>query len=191
MPYGERSTAVSVAGVGELDEATLIRDVVRGSERAFRRMYREHTPALFRLALRMVGGSEWAAEDVLQEAWWRGVSGLKSFEGRSSLRTWMSSIVVRCALERIRWEQKDGEALPDELPTARETSDPVRRIDLERAFEAMPDGYRTVLVLHDVEGYRHEDISGLLGIASGTSKSQLSRAREWMRRELGHDYAVE
>ncbi len=187
----EQAAAVSVADVDGSDEAALIREVVQGSEQAFRRMYREHTPALFRLALRMTGGSESTAEDVLQDVWWRAVRGLNSFEARSSLRTWLSSIVVHCALERIRWEQRDGEALPEELPPSPDSHDITSKLDLERAFEAMPAGYRTVLVLHDIEGYRHEDIGGLLGIASGTSKSQLSRAREWMRRTLGHDYAVE
>ena len=154
-------------------------------------MYSEYTPALFRLALRMTGGSDATAEDVLQEAWWRAVRGLPSFEARSSLRTWLSSIVVHCSLERIRWERRNGDAPPEEFPPAPESRDSVSKIDLERAFEAMPPGYRAVLVLHDLEGYRHEDIGGLLGIASGTSKSQLSRARKWMRRALGHDYAAE
>ncbi|MCH7532892.1 MAG: RNA polymerase sigma factor [Gemmatimonadetes bacterium] len=137
---------MSVADVEGVDEAALIREVVRGSEQAFRQMYREHSPALFRLALRMTGGSESAAEDVLQEGWWRAVRGLKSFEARSSLRTWLSSIVVRCALERIRWEQRDGEALPEELPPSPDSHDMASKLDLERAFEAMPSGYRTVRV---------------------------------------------
>ncbi len=182
---------VSVADVDRVEEAALIQEVMRGSEQAFRRMYREHTPALFRLALGMTGGSESTAEDVLQEGWWRAIRGLGSFEARSSLRTWLSSIVVRCAWERIRWEQRDGERLPEELPPSPDPQDVASKLDLERAFEAMPPGYRTVLMLHDIEGYRHEEIAGLLGIESGTSKSQLSRARKWMRRALGHDYAVE
>jgi len=172
------------------DEAALIRGVIEGREGAFRDMYRAHTPALYRLAMRMAGGSESTAEDVLQEAWVRAVRGLPAFRLQSALRTWLSAIVVRCALERIRWEERDGDELPDELPAAPEGGDPASQIDIERAFEGMPSGYRAVLVLHDIEGYRHEDIGGLLGIAPGTSKSQLSRARAWMRRALGHDYRV-
>lgn len=139
----------------------------------------------------MMGGSGSSAEDVVQEAWARAVRALERFEGRAALRTWLSRIVVHCALERIRWERQAGEALvdPGSIPaTGAETRE--ERIDLERAFESLPPGYRAVLVLHDIEGWTHEDIAGLLDLAPGTSKSQLSRARAWMRRALGLDYRM-
>jgi RNA polymerase sigma-70 factor (ECF subfamily) len=174
------------------DEAAAIRAVLAGNEAAFRALYRAHAPALYRLALRMTGGSDTAAEDVVQEAWARAVRGLARLEARASLATWLGRITTHCALERIRWERRGGEALPEPeaIPSPGRES-PLERVDLERAFEALPPGYRAVLVLHDVEGFTHEEIGGLLELSPGTSKSQLSRARAWLRRALGNDYAME
>jgi RNA polymerase sigma-70 factor (ECF subfamily) len=174
------------------EESALIDGVLAGDEAAFRSMYRSHSPALYRLALRMSGGREPTAEDVLQESWSRALRSLPGFERRSSLARWLSGIVVRCSLERIRRERWAGEELPDEstlTAAARDRAD--ERIDLERVFEALPPGYRSVLVLHDIEGYTHEDIAALTGVSPGTSKSQLSRARAFMRRALGFDYTSE
>lgn len=171
------------------DEGDLIAGVLHGDAAAFRLLYRAHAAPLFRLALRLSGGREPAAEDVLQEAWMRAIRRLSTFERRSSLRGWLSGIVVRCSLERIRADSRAGEWFPDlDVAAGPARATPEASIDLERAFEALPPGYRAVLVLHDIEGYTHEDIAALLGIGAGTSKSQLSRARAWMRRALGSDY---
>jgi RNA polymerase sigma-70 factor (ECF subfamily) len=188
-PGTESASRTEIDRVGE---SALIEAALAGDERAFRSMYRAETPAMYRLALRMTGGSSSAAEDVVQEAWGRALRALAAFERRATLRTWLSRIVARCALERVRWEQRAGETLPDPehladaRPRGRE-----ERIDLERAFRALPDGYRAVLVLHDIEGYTHEDIGALLGVSTGTSKSQLSRGRAWLRQALGQDYRLE
>ena len=166
--------------------------VLAGDEVAFRTMYRAHAPALYRLALRLTGGKVDAAEDVVQEAWARAVRRLGGFERRASLRTWLSRFVVNCALERIRWERRDGEALPEpEGVAGPDAQPPEERVDLERAFGLLPPGYRAVLVLHEVEGYTHEEIARVLGVSAGTSKSQLSRARAWLRRALGREYGGE
>lgn len=117
--------------------------------------------------------------------------GLGGYEGRASLRTWLSSIVVRCCWERIRWERRDGEEVCADAPTAVRSAGAEVRVDLERAFESLAPGYRAVLVLHDIEGYTHDDIAALLTIESGTSKSQLSRARAALRRALGPEYQTE
>jgi RNA polymerase sigma factor (sigma-70 family) len=172
------------------DESALIRRVLAGDEAAFRHMYRAHSQALYRLALRLSGGREASAHDVMQETWSRAIRLLAGFEQRSSLATWLSSIVIRCALERIRWEQRNGVTLPDG-GAARAYDSAEERVDLARAFEALPPGYRSVLILHDVEGYPHDRIAALLDISPGTSKSQLARARAWMRRALGPDYVSE
>jgi RNA polymerase sigma factor (sigma-70 family) len=161
--------------------------VLAGDERAFRCLYREHATALYRLALRFLAGDEASAED----AWARAVRGLSGFEGRAALRSWLSAIVVRCCLERIRWERRGGERLADDVPSPVVGASSEARVDLERAFEALPWGYRSVLVLHDIEGYTHEAIAGMLDISPGTSKSQLSRARASLRRSLGVDYVTE
>jgi RNA polymerase sigma-70 factor (ECF subfamily) len=177
-------TATAEAEEREVESA-LIRGVLRGDEGAFRSLYRAHAAALYRLAMRLCAGSDADAQDVVQEGWGRAVRGLDGFEGRSSLGTWLSSIVVRCALEHRRAD-RHGLALPLNAPGRSER--PEARLDLERAFESLPEGFRTVLVLHDLEGYRHSDIAELLGITIGTSKSQLSRARARMREILGVDY---
>jgi RNA polymerase sigma-70 factor (ECF subfamily) len=155
-------------------------------EAAFRTLYRRHTPALYRLALRLGGGDGPWAEELVQSTWIRAVEGLGSFAWRSSLSSWLGGVAINCARELWREARTRGEtALADEIPVATQpTPVPEERVDLERAIEGLPPGYREVFVLHDVEGYTHEEIGGLLGIEPGTSKSQLSRARQRLRTAL-------
>ena len=186
-------TAEADDDLGRRAERGLIEGVLRREEKAFRAMYRSHTPRLYRYALALTGGHEADAEDLIQETWRRSVPALRGFEGRSSLSTWLSAILVRCASERRRaTRHESGTPIDDEVPhrsAARNGTEPVGAgIDLERAFAALPEGFRTVLLLHDLEGFRHIDIAELLGISEGTSKSQLSRARARMRDLLGDDY---
>jgi RNA polymerase sigma-70 factor (ECF subfamily) len=160
-----------------------------GDEAAFRALYRRHTPALYRLALRLGGGDGPWAEELVQRAWIRAVEGLGTFAWRSSLSTWLGGIAINCARELWREgrtrneapleERRDG--IPPAVGPRLEVED---RIDLERAIERLPQGYRQVFVLHDLEGYTHEEIGGLLGIEAGTSKSQLSHARRRLRATL-------
>jgi RNA polymerase sigma-70 factor (ECF subfamily) len=145
-------------------------------EAAFRTLYRRFTPALYRLALRL--------DELVQRTWIRAVEGLGSFGWRSSLSSWLGGIAINCARELWRDSRTRSETgLLDEVaaPRAWAAED---RVDLERAIERLPAGYREVFVLHDVEGYTHEEIGGLLGIEPGTSKSQLSRARRYLRTAL-------
>jgi RNA polymerase sigma-70 factor, ECF subfamily len=156
----------------------------RGDESAFRELYRRHSPLLFRLALRLLGGNDPDAGDVLQEAWCRAFEGLRRFRGGSSLRTWLAGVVVNCAREHIR-ARAQSRSLPSAglaSPTAGPS--PEGEMDVRRALDALPEGFREVLVLHDVGGYTHEEIALALDIAPGTSKSQLSRARRALRSEL-------
>ena len=169
------------------DDRVLADAVARsGDETAFRALYRRHTPALYRLALRLGGGDGPWAEELVQRAWIRAVEGLSSFAWRSSLSSWLGGIAINCARELWREARMRSEtALAEEIPVASpRLLAPEERIDLERAIERLPAGYREVFVLHDVEGYTHEEIGGLLGIESGTSKSQLSRARQRLRAAL-------
>ncbi len=155
----------------------------RRSERSFRALYRRHTPALYQLTLRLLAGREKEAEEVIQEMWMRAVHRLQEFRGDSKLSTWLSGIAINCCRENLRRRQRDSwEELPEipEIPFA----EGIDRLALEEAIASLPDGFRTVLVLHDVEHYTHEEIGKLLGIASGTSKSQLSRARRAVRHRL-------
>jgi RNA polymerase sigma-70 factor, ECF subfamily len=165
----DRDLAAAVAGSGD--------------EAAFRALYRRHTPALYRLALRLGGGDGPWAEELVQRAWIKAVEGLKSFGWRSSLSTWLGGIAINCARELWRETRTRGETPLEGIPAASPPGAD-ERMDLERAIERLPDGYRRVFVLHDVEGYTHEEIGDLLSIETGTSKSQLARARQRLRAAL-------
>ena len=148
-------------------------------EECFRTMYRRHSPALYLMALRLAGGAEPEARDLVQETWIRACRALPEFQHRSSLRTWLKGILVNRFREVIRSKQRDRErtifAVPAGGPLVRRSE---MKIDLERAIARLPDGYREVLILHDLEGFTHEEIGNLLKIESGTSKSQLFHARK-------------
>lgn len=165
------------------DDASLVARYLRGrGEEAFRALYRAHTPALYALALRLTGGDHGEAEDLVQESWVRAVTALRTFHARSALRSWLCGVLVNVRRGRLRADWRIVEA-PDVEPIA----DPVGRddaIDLERAIAGLPEGARDVYVLHDIHGYTHGEIAGLLGIVEGTSKSQLNRARFLLRSAL-------
>jgi RNA polymerase sigma factor (sigma-70 family) len=168
-------------------ERALAERVLGGDELAFRQLYRRHTPRLHQLVLRLVGGREADAEDVVQDTWLKATERLGSFRWESSFATWLCAIglnVVReLARRRSRRPEVDWPEHHD--PPQAAPLDLVDPLDLERAVAGLPAGYRTVLVLHDVEGYTHEEIGAALGIASGTSKSQLFWARQAVRAALG------
>ena len=174
------------AGPG--DERQLVERLARhGDARAFAVLYERHTTYLYRLALRLTGGDTELAGDLVHDAWVRAVSRLAAFEWKASLRTWLAGFVVNLSRERRSAERVGGpvlslarEPVTDDVPL-QGTFD---RVDLERALAGLAPRYREVLILHDVEGYTHDDIADLLGIDAGTSKSQLSRARAAMRRAL-------
>lgn len=167
------------------DDWTLAAKVARdGDEAAFRALYDRHTPRLLRFALQITGGAgRGLAEDVVQETWIRAVEGLAGFERRSRLATWLHGIALNVAREALRREAGAGRD-PVEVVDPAGPPDPVGRIDLERALGALSEGRRAVLVLHDLQGYTHEEVAGMLGIAEGTSKSQLHDARGALERML-------
>ena len=160
--------------------------VLGGDELAFRQLYGRHTPRLYLLVLRFLGGAEADAEDVVQDTWLKATERLGTFRWEASFGSWLSAIGLNVARESLRKRGRREEQWSDESdyagPAPRDKVDP---LDLERAIRKLPDGYRTVLLLHDVEGYRHEEIAEQLGISSGTSKSQLFHARRAMRASLG------
>ena len=160
--------------------------VLGGDEPAFRELYRKHTPRLLALVLRFLGGREADAEDVVQEAWLRAAQRLGTFRWEAAFGSWLSAIALNLAREQLRKSGRRREVeWPEEEPPAAEPLRVLDPTDLERALIGLPDGYRTVLVLHDVEGYRHEEIAAQLGVTVGTSKSQLFHARRAMRHALG------
>jgi RNA polymerase sigma-70 factor (ECF subfamily) len=157
------------------DDRTLARLFLGGDEAAFRELYRRHAPAVYAFSTRL-SGSAADGEDLLQEAWVRGGARLSGFRWQSSLRTWLCGIAANCWREMRRERGRGDGSRPAADPRAPEGAHG-ERIDLDRAIRDLPDGYRDVLVLHDLYGYTHEEIGRLLEIRSGTSKSQLSRAR--------------
>jgi RNA polymerase sigma-70 factor (ECF subfamily) len=148
---------------------------------AFRELYRRYATRIYRLARRLVV-DEMDAEDVVQETWARALERLPSFRWRSQLGTWLCGITVNAAREvlqrRGRWrdvEVDDSHAVA--LPSQHLT----HGIDLERAIALLAPGARAAFLLHDVEGFTHEEIAAQLGWTSGTSKTQLFRARRTLR----------
>jgi RNA polymerase sigma-70 factor, ECF subfamily len=163
------------------DEAALIARVIAGDESAFRSIFRRHSPTMYAVALRMLAHNAADAEDAVQEAWLRAVRGLPTFRGESAVGTWLVGIAVRCAFEACRRRR------PPDVESSAVATPPRGRVDsldLERTIASLADGYRHVLVLHDVYGYTHAEIGALLEIDEGTSKSQLSRARHVIRQAL-------
>lgn len=162
--------------------------VLDGDEAAFRTLYRRHTPRLWALVQRMLGATARAeAEDTIQETWIRAVQSLGSFRWEAAFSTWLTGIGLNCARQALRQRARGAETSTDGLLDVVGTApavDPGRRMDLENAIGALPDGYRTVLVLHDLEGFTHPEISDRLGIAVGTSRSQLHHARRAVRKLL-------
>jgi RNA polymerase sigma-70 factor (ECF subfamily) len=159
-----------------------------GDEHAFRRLYDGHVGRIFALCLRLEG-ERGRAEELTQDVFVRAWDRLESFRGESAFGTWLHRLAVnvvlsdrRSAWRRGKWEQ--GHESPEELPAPSREAPPGLAMDLEQAIAGLPAGARTVLVLHDVEGYRHEEIATLLAVTVGTSKSQLFRARQLMREAL-------
>ncbi len=175
--------------VHDLDDARLVKRFLAGrDEQAFRSLYRAHTPAMLAVVWRYLDGDRVEAEDVVQEAWMRATEKLPGFRWESTLRTWLVGIAINCARNRARGRGATTARDTDlaevlELPSSTASID-VAVYDLERAVARLPEGYREVLLLHDVFGYTHDEIARMLGVESGTSKSQLHRARTSVRRWL-------
>jgi RNA polymerase sigma-70 factor (ECF subfamily) len=162
---------------------TLARD---GDAAAVRSLYERHSRRVFAV-VRRLAGEDALAEDWAQEAWVRAIRALPTFRGDSQFSTWLHRIAVNSALHgrRSRDRKAGRETVMDDSYAARsQPSDPLLRRNLERALEKLPEGMRRVMVLHDVEGYTHEEIGEMLGVNPGTCKSQLFKARAKMRRML-------
>jgi RNA polymerase sigma-70 factor, ECF subfamily len=178
---------MSSSRLSDASDRALAEAVARhGDERAFRVLYGRHTPRLYQFLLRMLAGSVHDAEDVVQDTWVRAVERLDGFRWESQLSTWLIGIGANLCRDRLRRRARRRALTSAELVGNGAT--PPRgaeeRIDLERAIALLPAGYREVLLLHDVEGLTHGEIATRLGIAEGTSKSQLFFARRTMRRLL-------
>ena len=158
----------------------------RADESAFDALYARHTSKLMGLALRLSGGDEALAAEVVQEAWVRALPQLGGFRWQSAFSTWLCAFVVNVWREESRRRARGGgdwEVV--EQCTAGVAETPGLGLDVTRAIDGLAPGFRSVLVLYGVYGYSHDEIGRMLGISTGTSKSQLSRARAALRRALG------
>jgi len=177
-----------------VSDAELIDRVLAGDPSAERALYDAHVDRVFRLVYRMAGDLD-RAQDWVQETFIRAFDRLAGFRGESALSTWLCSIAISVSLNGLRQVRRarDREVgLDDAGPLGHQPvqADPDLRARLGQAIEALPDGYRAVFVMHDVEGYTHDEIARALGVQTGTSKAQLFRARARLREALA-DFARE
>lgn len=165
------------------DDADIVNRAQQGEVAAFEALYRQHLPMIYSLCFRMVADRS-LAEELTQEAFIRVWHKLDLFKGQSKFSTWLYRLAKNVVLSSLRKKQViDWQADYDKVMEQSSTTDSnVTRIhDLENALLALPNGARQVFVLHDVEGHKHVEISEYLGIAQGTSKTQLHRARQLLR----------
>ena len=174
---------------GDQDDARLVREAAGGSITAFEGLYRRYERRIYALCLRMTGSRD-QAEDCVQETFVQAWQKLASFEGRSAFGTWLHRIAVNKVLSVQRYESRRprlapvDETLSDPYGAAPATVDAGAQMDLEQAIGRLPDGARNVFVLHAVHGYSHEETAGMLGVAVGTCKAQLHRARRLLGERL-------
>ncbi len=152
-------------------------------EETFLVLYRRHAPALFGLIRRELGGDSGRADDVFQEAWVRAVRLLPDFRWESQFRTWLLGIAFNCCSEARRGDRRTDPMEEHHEPAG--FSDPGKRMDMEKALAALAPGYRSIVIMHDVYGFTHGEIGNALGINEGTSRSQLSRGRDILRKWIG------
>lgn len=175
------------------EDYALVRAAGAGDTGAFEQLYRKHSRRVYAVLWRLCG-HEARAEDLLQEAFVRAWQALPAFRFESAFGTWLHRLAVNTALMELR-SRRGGAALEtdDEALESHATPDSAGHrtalgLDLERAVATLPPRARAVLVLHDIEGWKHEEIAAELGMAVGSSKAQLHRARQLLRTRLGEDH---
>ena len=186
MPMPHTPEAIDAAG----EDAALAQRAATADTAAFEQLYRRHHRRVHGVIVRLVGQVGARAEDLTQEAFVRAWQALPSFRFESAVSTWLHRLAVNTALMELRsrrsrpWQEDDDEAL-ESVSTPDTAGHAVLGRDLERAVASLPPRARAVLVLHDVEGWKHEEIAGELGMAVGSSKAQLHRARGLLRARIG------
>src|SRR5687768_12917565 len=195
MESAAMATAAMPQDIGMTVEAADISAAAAGDRVAFERVYRRNAARVYSLCLRMTGNVT-RAEELTQDVFVRVWEKLPLFRGESAFTTWMHSLAVNVVLSARKTEALDFGRRAEQAGDDEETEtwdaaagpDKVtfsgERIDLERAIARLPAGARRVFVLHDVEGYKHEELAGMLGITAGGSKAQLHRARLLLRKAL-------
>jgi RNA polymerase sigma-70 factor, ECF subfamily len=198
VPAGSVTRARRVES-GEMPESEAIRLAQSGDALAFERLYQLHNRRVYSLCLRMVGNTA-EAEDLTQEAFLQLFRKVATFRGESAFSTWLHRLAVNVVLMKLRKKSGMETSLeqitePDEdaggprrdfgSPDLR-LSGSIDRVNLQRAVDQLPPGYKSVFVLHDVQGYEHNEIANIMGCSIGNSKSQLHKARMRLR-ELLHE----
>jgi RNA polymerase sigma-70 factor (ECF subfamily) len=189
-PPAARPEPAAVVLTGPWGAQGHLQEAMRGNRRAFEMLYREHVGGVYGLCLRLTGQRE-AAEDCTQETFVAAWRSLREFEARSSFATWLHRIAVNKVLTRrtglaAKLEQLAADLPADDQPDAA-SADAMPALDLERAIQALPDGARHVLVLVGIYGHSHEEAGALLGIAAGTCRAHLHRARRLLGDHMGLD----
>lgn len=181
----DRREAGEPAGTPGRDDADVSR-AARGDGAAFERLYRRHVDRIHSLARRMVGpdDADVATQDVFVRAWQK----LETFRGEAAFGTWLYRLAINRLLSRRRRTGRRRDRFGGGSETLEGFSSrpdrPDLRLDFEEALEQLPDGAREIFVLYDVEGYKHREIAEMMDISTGTSKSQLHRARMLLRGHL-------
>jgi len=184
MPDAAATTAAET-------DNSLVRLAIGGDMQAFEAIYRRHASRIHGVIMRLVGGHGVRAEDLTQEAFVRAWQALPKFRFESAFATWLHRLAVNTALMELRTRRAqplfdDDEERLDDLGLADSAGqNTALSMDLERAVATLPPRARAVLVLYDVEGWKHEEIASELGMAVGSSKAQLHRARQLLRERLG------
>jgi len=172
------------------NESRWVDEARAGDRLAFEKLYRSHCDHIYGLCWRLCGGDSALAEDMVQEAFVRAWNKLDLFKGDSKFGTWLHRLAVnvvlsdrRIRVKRLRREQEFDENVERVQVGDRDVFAGLRK-DLETAIAGLPERARTVLVLYDIEGYRHEEIAEMTGMAVGSSKAQLHRARKLVQEVL-------
>jgi RNA polymerase sigma-70 factor (ECF subfamily) len=185
LPLSDNDLRIATSGA---EVPALVRRAAAGDTDAFEQLYRANVGRVHGAILRLVGMDRARAEELTQEAFIRAWQKLSSFRHESAFSTWLYRLGVNTALMDLRARREEFATDDAALEAAAGGDVPfcaAERGDLERAVSGLPPRARAVLVLHDVEGWKHEEISAELGMAVGSSKAQLHRARGLLRRALG------
>lgn len=179
------ATQTGIMALTEAEQDVIL--AAGGDRRAFERLYRANVNRVYAICVRMCG-DRGTAEELMQDAFVRAWERLPQFRGDSAFSTWLHRLTVNVVLEAKRSDRRrqariEEEDPTDALPVATRSND-AERMDLAAAIAALPTGARTVFALHDVEGFKHEEIAKMLDITSGGSKAQLHRARRLLREAL-------
>jgi RNA polymerase sigma-70 factor, ECF subfamily len=176
------------------DQRALIERARRGDASAHRALYDAHVERIYRLTYRLTG-LEHLARELTQDTFVRAFASIDGFRGESAFGTWLHTIAVSVSLNELKRRKRENarEAPLEEALTMSQSapySDPILRERLMTAVNELPEGCRTVFMMHDAEGFTHEEIAAALGVTPGTSKAQLSRGRAKLRIALA-DFAEE